>query len=221
MYNTINYNIVRGDPGNNTALGTSVSSFLCPSDTQQGQLPQGQAGENYRPNSGSGIQYVSGASDPWNFNTSLPPFNGPFYPVSKTRIADITDGTSNTAGFCEMGLGDMTNATGHGEDGFLLDPDLAHDPRPGDRGLPVVPGPEPLLPGAVDVGRALARGKHLGDVQPRQRPEQADLHLPPGPDHEYGQQQPPRRRQRRALRRLGPLRQGVGQPGDVASPRVA
>ena len=110
VYNTINYNIVRGDPGNNTALGTSVSTFLCPSDTQQGQLPQGQAGENYRPNSGSGIQYVSGASDPWNFNTSLPPFNGPFYPVSKTRIADITDGTSNTAAFSEMGLGDMTNA---------------------------------------------------------------------------------------------------------------
>jgi prepilin-type N-terminal cleavage/methylation domain-containing protein/prepilin-type processing-associated H-X9-DG protein len=110
IYNAINYSILRGDPGNNTAMGASVSSFLCPSDTQIGNLPPGQAGETYHPNSGNNIQYVSGASDPWNFNTSLPPFSGVFYPVSKTRIAEITDGTSNTAGFSEMGLGDQSNA---------------------------------------------------------------------------------------------------------------
>ena len=110
VFNTLNYSLIRTDPGNNTAMATSVSAFLCPSDPQAGNLPPGQAGENYHPNSGNSIQYVSGASDPWNFNTSLPPFNGPFYPVSKTRIADITDGTSNTAGWSEMGLGDMSNA---------------------------------------------------------------------------------------------------------------
>ena len=109
VFNSLNYSILRGDPGNNTAMATSVSTFLCPSDPQQ-NLPPGQAGENYRPNSGNGIQYVSGKSDPWGFNTSLPPFNGVFYPVSTTRIAEITDGTSNTAAFCEMGLGDMSNA---------------------------------------------------------------------------------------------------------------
>jgi prepilin-type N-terminal cleavage/methylation domain-containing protein/prepilin-type processing-associated H-X9-DG protein len=110
LYNAINYSILRGDPGNNTAMAASVNSFLCPSDPQQGNLPPGQAGHNYHPNSGSGIQYVSGASDPWNFNTSLPPFDGVFFPVSKTRIAEITDGTSNTAAFSEMGLGDQSNA---------------------------------------------------------------------------------------------------------------
>jgi len=109
VYSSINYSILRGDPGNNTAMATSVSTFLCPSDPQQ-NLPPGQAGENYHPNSGNGIQYVSGASDPWGFNTSLPPFNGVMYPVSKTRLADVTDGTSNTAAFSEMGLGDMSNA---------------------------------------------------------------------------------------------------------------
>jgi prepilin-type N-terminal cleavage/methylation domain-containing protein/prepilin-type processing-associated H-X9-DG protein len=109
IFNAINYSILRGDPGNNTAMGTSVNSFLCPSDPQQGSLPSGQAGANYHPNSGNGIVYVSGASDPTNFNTSLPPFNGVFYPVSKTRVADITDGTSNTGAFSEMGLGDQSN----------------------------------------------------------------------------------------------------------------
>jgi prepilin-type N-terminal cleavage/methylation domain-containing protein/prepilin-type processing-associated H-X9-DG protein len=110
VFNTINYSILRGDPGNNTAMATSVNSFLCPSDPQQGNLPQGQAGENYHPNSGNTIDYVWGPSDPGGLNTSMPPFNGVFYPVSNTRIADITDGTSNTAAFSEMGLGDQSNA---------------------------------------------------------------------------------------------------------------
>jgi prepilin-type N-terminal cleavage/methylation domain-containing protein/prepilin-type processing-associated H-X9-DG protein len=110
VFNTLNYSILRGDPGNNTAMGTSVSSFLCPSDVQAGNLPVGQAGENYHPNSGNTIDYVWGASDPWGFNTSLPPFNGVFYPISATKIAEIIDGTSNTAAFSEMGLGDMSNA---------------------------------------------------------------------------------------------------------------
>ncbi len=110
VFNTLNYSIIRGDAGNNTAMATSLSVFLCPSDPQQGNLPPGQAGENYHPNSGNTIDYVWGVSDPWGFNTSLPPFNGVFYPVSSTTIAAITDGTSNTAAFSEMGLGDMSNA---------------------------------------------------------------------------------------------------------------
>jgi prepilin-type N-terminal cleavage/methylation domain-containing protein/prepilin-type processing-associated H-X9-DG protein len=110
VFNALNYSIIRGDPGNNTAMATSVSTFLCPSDPMVGNLPPGQAGENYHPNSGNTIDYVWGASDPWGFNTSLPPFNGVYYPVSNTRISAITDGTSNTAGFSEMGLGDQSNA---------------------------------------------------------------------------------------------------------------
>jgi prepilin-type N-terminal cleavage/methylation domain-containing protein/prepilin-type processing-associated H-X9-DG protein len=109
IFNAINYSILRGDPGNNTAMATSVNTFICPSDPQQGNMPPGMAGDTYHPNSGNNIQYVSGASDLWGFNTSLPLFNGVFYPVSKTRIADITDGTSNTAAFSEMGLGDESN----------------------------------------------------------------------------------------------------------------
>jgi prepilin-type N-terminal cleavage/methylation domain-containing protein/prepilin-type processing-associated H-X9-DG protein len=110
VFNSLNYSVLRGDPSNNTVMGTSVNTFLCPSDPQLGNLPVGQAGENYHPNSGNTIDYVWGASDPWGFNTSLPAFNGVFYPVSATTIAAITDGTSNTAAFSEMGLGDMSNA---------------------------------------------------------------------------------------------------------------
>jgi prepilin-type N-terminal cleavage/methylation domain-containing protein/prepilin-type processing-associated H-X9-DG protein len=110
VFNTINYSIIRLDPGNNTAMATSVNAFLCPSDPQQQSVPVGQAGENYHPNSGNTIDYVYGPSDPTGLNTSLPPFNGPFYPVSSTKIAAITDGTSNTAAFSEMGLGDESNA---------------------------------------------------------------------------------------------------------------
>src|SRR5262249_11424794 len=110
VYNSINYSVLRGDPGNNTAIATAVASFVCPSDPQQGNLPPGQAGETYHPNSGNTIHCVGGTRDPWGSNTSLPPFNGVSYPVSYTRIAEITDGTSNTAAFGEMGLGDQSNA---------------------------------------------------------------------------------------------------------------
>ncbi len=52
-FDTFNHSIIRADPGNNTAMATPVSSFLCPFDPQQNDLPPGQAGENYHPNSGS------------------------------------------------------------------------------------------------------------------------------------------------------------------------
>ena len=87
-----------------------MSTFLCPSDSQQGRLPQGQAGQNYRPNSGSGIQYVSGASDPWNFNTSLPAFNGPVLPGEQDPHRRHHRRHQQHRGLREMGLGDMTNA---------------------------------------------------------------------------------------------------------------
>jgi len=68
VFNTINYNIVRLDPGNNTAMATAVSSFLCPSDPQKA-LPVGQAGENTGriraiPSTTSGGGATPGASTP-------------------------------------------------------------------------------------------------------------------------------------------------------------
>ena len=221
VFNTINYSILRGDPGNNTAMATSVSSFLCPSDPQQGNLPPGQAGENYHPNSGNTIDYVSGASDPWGFNTSLPPFNGVVLPGQQDADRRHHRRHEQHGGIQRDGPGRPVQCDRDREDRPVLDPDLAHDARPGDLPMPVVPGLEPVVPGPLDRRRALDRGEHLGDVQPRQRAQQAILHLPAGPDHEYGQQLPSRRGQRRAVRRLGPLRQGLDQPADLARPRVA
>jgi prepilin-type N-terminal cleavage/methylation domain-containing protein/prepilin-type processing-associated H-X9-DG protein len=110
IFNTVNFSIPYDDPGNTTATATSVASFLCPSDATKGALPAGKAAENYRPNEGNGIQYSWGPSDPWGFNTTLPAPNGPFFSLSNTTIASITDGTSNTAGYSEEGIGDMSNA---------------------------------------------------------------------------------------------------------------
>jgi prepilin-type N-terminal cleavage/methylation domain-containing protein/prepilin-type processing-associated H-X9-DG protein len=109
VYNAINYSVDYTNAANSTVYATSIASFLCPSD-QAANLPPGQTGANYRPNEGNGIQYSWGPSDPWNFNTSLPPPNGPFFALSNTRVASISDGTSNTAAYSEEGLGDMSNA---------------------------------------------------------------------------------------------------------------
>ena len=217
IFNTINYSILRGDPGNNTAMATSVNSFLCPSDPQQGNLPPGQAGENYHPSSGNTHRLRLGRERPRGFNTSLPPFNGVFYPVSNTTIAAITDGTSNTAAFSEMGLGDMSNAIATEKTDQFWTQTWPDDERPGDQPMPGISGLEPVVPGPLDRRRAVDRGEHLGDVQPRQCSRHAIMHLSAGPDHEYSQQLPPWRGEPRALRWLGPLRQELDQPGGLAA----
>lgn len=108
-FNTINFDWLPTDPQNTTAQGTSISVFNCPTDPQTG-LPAGQAGLNYRPCEGSGILFTYGASDTGGANANMPPPNGVFFSVSNTRMADITDGTSNTAAWSERLKGDFTNA---------------------------------------------------------------------------------------------------------------
>jgi prepilin-type N-terminal cleavage/methylation domain-containing protein/prepilin-type processing-associated H-X9-DG protein len=96
------------DPMNDLSRRTTVSIFLCPSD-QQAPIPDGWAGTNYRANEGTSLAEGYGPSDPTGVNRGLPLPNGPFFVDSKVRLADITDGTSNTALFSEHVLGDFTN----------------------------------------------------------------------------------------------------------------
>lgn len=96
---TINFGVAPTNAANVGALGTTVPGFLCPSDPQS-QAPAGQGGNNYVWNYGSDILFRS--------NTG----SGPFVFSGKTyRLTDITDGTSNTAAFCERRKGDFNNGT--------------------------------------------------------------------------------------------------------------
>jgi prepilin-type N-terminal cleavage/methylation domain-containing protein len=80
-------------PENTAARAAHVPVFLCPSEPTS-QLPPGWAGTNYEPCEGSDTTMRNGVI---NHN-------------SRTRLADILDGTSNTACFSERMLGDWSNA---------------------------------------------------------------------------------------------------------------
>lgn len=103
----IDYNQPPADftvPGNaysgaaNLAASSMVlPAFVCPSDPAMGRVSGSvYGGTNYAANAGSG-----------NFSYgTLNQGDGVFFLGSKIRIADITDGTSNTAAFSERPLGD-------------------------------------------------------------------------------------------------------------------
>jgi prepilin-type N-terminal cleavage/methylation domain-containing protein len=90
------------DPGNAIAAALKIPLFLCPSDKASslgdgyGVTSLGPA--NYCANQGSGV-YASGNGSPYDSN-------GVMFANSRIRIADITDGTSNTAAMSESILGD-------------------------------------------------------------------------------------------------------------------
>jgi prepilin-type processing-associated H-X9-DG protein len=94
------------DPMNAVSAGATVKFFLCPSDGSA-SIPAGWAGTNYRMNEGTSLVYYYGSSDPSGVNRTLPPPNGPFFCDASLRIADITDGLSNTAAVSEHLLGDF------------------------------------------------------------------------------------------------------------------
>lgn len=85
------------DGARNHAAATSlVALFTCPSDPASGRVGHSvYGGTNYVANAGSGTLAYG----------RLQNADGVFYAASKTRFADITDGTSNTAAFAERTLG--------------------------------------------------------------------------------------------------------------------
>jgi prepilin-type N-terminal cleavage/methylation domain-containing protein/prepilin-type processing-associated H-X9-DG protein len=103
VYNSINFLLIYSDPTNSTALGTRISTFMCPSDLPDPH-PEYGGQTNYMADMGSWIVWMS-ATGP---NASLPPPNGIFYGDSATKIADVLDGTSNTGLFSERVVADFT-----------------------------------------------------------------------------------------------------------------
>ncbi len=95
IYNAINFSINGTDPSNTTAQNTRINSFLCPSD--------GNAGTS----SGNNSSYVG------NYGTTSVSYSatssGLFAYSSVYGLRDITDGSSNTAAYSEILVGDPQN----------------------------------------------------------------------------------------------------------------
>jgi prepilin-type N-terminal cleavage/methylation domain-containing protein/prepilin-type processing-associated H-X9-DG protein len=109
LYQLVDFNTSWNSPSNAVARGTEVSTFLCPSEPSA-PLPAGWAGTSYRANQGSGILYGQPSTNPANGNFGMPAPNGVFISGMSLKLADVTDGTSNTAAFSEHPMGDFNNA---------------------------------------------------------------------------------------------------------------
>jgi prepilin-type processing-associated H-X9-DG protein len=81
-------------PDNVDTVAASVGTFRCPDDTRQ-QVVAGFGPTNYMACYGSGANSGTYAGA-----------DGAFYVDSKTRVADVTDGLSNTVFFSETPIGD-------------------------------------------------------------------------------------------------------------------
>jgi prepilin-type N-terminal cleavage/methylation domain-containing protein/prepilin-type processing-associated H-X9-DG protein len=106
LFNALNCCMMYDDPANSTVLMTNISTLLCPSDYPN-RLPSRGAATNYMANKGTGVLWWFPMPGP---NATLPPPNGVFFVESAVRLAEISDGTSNTAFYSERLLADGSNA---------------------------------------------------------------------------------------------------------------
>jgi prepilin-type N-terminal cleavage/methylation domain-containing protein/prepilin-type processing-associated H-X9-DG protein len=111
LYNAMNFNLSMWDPQNTTIVATGMSVLWCPSDAGVEQ-PQLGVYTAYGTSNASPMAYssYSGCAGTW-FNSIWAQYypqpngadnpNGVFYAFSVTKLASITDGTSNTFMFGE------------------------------------------------------------------------------------------------------------------------
>ena len=103
-----------GDARNTSARSQDVKVFMCPSDQLESRFFTGTGGtpagrNNYMPNMGGTASWWDVAQD--NIRGVS---NGVFFRKSQVRLAEITDGTSNTAMFSECKRGPNTSVSSSG-----------------------------------------------------------------------------------------------------------
>jgi prepilin-type N-terminal cleavage/methylation domain-containing protein/prepilin-type processing-associated H-X9-DG protein len=106
-YKLIDFSVPYSDANNAKARATRFAVFVCPSDPKTA-VPPDLAPTNYRANEGTSLVMWYGPTDAAGVNTQMPPPDGPFFVNGPCRIADILDGTSNTAAFSEHVTGDFS-----------------------------------------------------------------------------------------------------------------
>jgi hypothetical protein len=104
IYNNINFSKPYSDAVNATAFNSNITMLRCPSDVTNNLSGVGGT-TNYMANKGSGVIWQD-ATGP---NVGMPPQTGIMFYNSSIRMADITDGSSNTGAFSERVLADGNN----------------------------------------------------------------------------------------------------------------
>jgi prepilin-type N-terminal cleavage/methylation domain-containing protein/prepilin-type processing-associated H-X9-DG protein len=117
LHGLVDYTVSWNHANNTVARGAKISFFNCPSDPQS-NVPTGYAGTSYRANQGSGVLWGLPSTNPSNSNFGMPAPNGVFYENSYHKLADIIDGTSNTAAFSEHQKGDYNQGVASISDTF-------------------------------------------------------------------------------------------------------
>jgi prepilin-type processing-associated H-X9-DG protein len=143
----VNFDGTLTDPQNVAATMVRVPLFICPSDPQNGKVPgKTDFGTNYVACNGTGV--TVDATGAIIAHLTIPNGNGVFAQLP-LRIADLTDGTSNTAAFCESIMGN----------GVIPTSAAAADPR-----LVVleVPGGADPTPAACDSAAGVFAGNRGG-----------------------------------------------------------
>ncbi len=117
VYDTIDFTVAYSHANNTAARALPIGNLNCPTDPQS-LMPPGFAGTNYRFNQGSGILWGRATTDSSDPNFGQPDPNGIFFLNSNLRMAEILDGSSNTASISEHGKGDHSNAISSATDTF-------------------------------------------------------------------------------------------------------
>lgn len=117
LYGQVDFNTSWNSATNAVARGTPVPVFVCPSQPSV-TMPAGWAGTTYRASQGSIHLYSQPSTTPGGTNYGMPAPNGVFVPGLSLSIAEVLDGTSQTAAFSEHPYADFDNNRSHPFDTF-------------------------------------------------------------------------------------------------------